>query len=71
MVQRLMLKRHLELSPTDRSELEALLRKGHLKAREFKRATGLLELERGKSIEAVSATLGVARITSEIGVTAI
>ena len=58
-----MSKRHVELSPTDRSELEALLRKGQLKAREFKRATGLLELDRGKTIQAISETLGVARLT--------
>ena len=55
--------RHVELSPTDRSGLEALLSKGQLKAREFKRAMGLLELDRGKTIQAVSETLGVARIT--------
>lgn len=58
-----MSKRHVELSPTDRSELEALLRKGQLKAREFKRATGLLELDRGKTIQAISEPLGVARLT--------
>ena len=58
-----MSKRHVELSPTERSELEALLRKGQLKAREFKRATGLLELDRGKTIQAISETLGVARLT--------
>ena len=58
-----MSKRHVELSPTERSELEALLRKGQLIAREFKRATGLLELDRGKTIQAISETLGVARLT--------
>ncbi|MEM9004789.1 MAG: helix-turn-helix domain-containing protein [Cyanobacteria bacterium P01_F01_bin.86] len=56
-------KRHVELSPTDRQELEALLRKGQLKAREFKRVTGLLELDRGKTIQAVCETLGVSRAT--------
>lgn len=55
--------RHIELSPTDRSHLEALRKKGQLKAREFKRATGLLELDRGQTIQAVSDTLQVARIT--------
>lgn len=56
-------KRHLELTATDRSELEALLSKGHLGARQFKRATGLLELDRGKPIQAVCETLGVNRVT--------
>lgn len=56
-------KRHVELTATDRQDLEALLRKGQLKAREFKRVTGLLELDRGKTIQAVSETLGVNRQT--------
>ncbi len=56
-------KHHIELKPSDRCELEALLKKGQLKAREFKRVTGLLELDRGKTIQAVSDTLGVARLT--------
>ena len=56
-------KRHLELSATDRSDLEALLSKGQLGARQFKRATGLLELDRGKTIQAVCETLGVNRVT--------
>lgn len=56
-------KRHLELTATDRSDLEALLSKGQLGARQFKRATGLLELDRGKTIQAVCETLGVNRVT--------
>ena len=56
-------KRHLELTPTERSDLEALLSKGQLGARPFKRATGLLELDRGKTIQAVCDTLGVNRVT--------
>jgi putative transposase len=52
-------KQSFALSPTDRSYLEALLRKGQMSARQFKRATGLLELDRGKRISAVSQTLGV------------
>lgn len=58
-----MSKRHLELSPTDRESLEGLLRKGQLPARQFKRATGLLELDRGKSLRAVATTLGVCETT--------
>ncbi|MEL6398739.1 MAG: helix-turn-helix domain-containing protein [Cyanobacteria bacterium J06626_4] len=56
-------KPHLELSTTDRGELTALLSKGQLGARQFKRATGLLELDRGKTIQAVCDTLGVNRVT--------
>ncbi|MGD1930621.1 MAG: helix-turn-helix domain-containing protein [Leptolyngbyaceae cyanobacterium] len=58
-----MSQRHLELAPSDRSELQALLGKGQLGARQFKRATGLLELDRGKTIQAVCDTLGVNRVT--------
>jgi len=56
-------KHHLELTSTERSELEALLSKGQLGARQFKRATGLLELDRGKTIQAICETLGVSRVT--------
>jgi putative transposase len=47
------------LSQTDRQYLEGLLRKGQMSARQFKRATGLLELDRGKRISSVAQTLGV------------
>jgi len=39
--------------------LEALLTKGNLKARTFKRITGLLALDRGQTLQAVARTLGV------------
>lgn len=54
-----MKKEHVKLTDEDRATLNALLAKGSLKARMFKRATGLLELDRGKTLEAVAATLGV------------
>lgn len=54
-------KEPLELSPTDRHYLEALLRKGTMGVKQFKRATALLELDRGKSITAIAETLGVSR----------
>ena len=41
-----MKKEHVKLTDEDREPLKALLAKGSLKARIFKRATGLLELER-------------------------
>ena len=56
-------KQSFELNQTDRQYLEDLLRKGQMSARQFKRATGLLELDRGKRISAVSQTLGVTRET--------
>jgi transposase len=55
--------RHIELSHADRDYLERLLGKGQMKAREYKRPTGLLELDRGKTLQAVSQTLGVSENT--------
>lgn len=54
-----MKKHHLTLTDQDRSTLETLLSKGTLKVRKFKRATALLELERGKSLTEVAATLNL------------
>lgn len=54
-----MANQHLHLSPADRSQLITLLRKGNLSAKVFKRATCLLELDRGHSLAAVAATLNV------------
>jgi putative transposase len=52
-------KQHITLSDTDRSTLERLLSHGTLSARKFKRATALLELDRGKTLIEVAATLQV------------
>jgi transposase len=54
-----MKKEHVQLSDADREALTALLAKGSLKAKAFKRATGLLELDRGKTLQQVAETLGV------------
>lgn len=54
-----MKKQHLQLNDTDRSELEQMLAKGTLQVKQFKRATALLELDRGKSLEAVATTVSV------------
>lgn len=54
-----MYKHHVTLTETDRSTLESLLAKGTLAAKTFKRATALLELDRGKTLTAVAATLDV------------
>jgi transposase len=52
-------KQHITLSDDDRSTLERLLSHGTLSAKTFKRATALLELDRGKSLVEVAATLQV------------
>ena len=54
-----MKKQHVELTQTDRDYLETLISKGELKARSYRRALGLLELDRGKTY-----TDGVRDITS-------
>lgn len=54
-----MKKHHLTLSEHDRTELEQMLSKGTLAIKHFKRGTALLELDRGKTLHDVAATLGV------------
>jgi putative transposase len=54
-----MKKQHLTLTEADRATLEQLLAKGSLAAKTFKRATALLELDRGKTLGAVAETLDV------------
>ena len=58
-----MKKRHIKLRKKDRDHLESLISKGKLPAKMFKRATALLELDRGKTLQAVAETLGVCNIT--------
>jgi transposase len=58
-----MKKQHVKLTKKDRHHLESLLAKGKLPAKTFKRATGLLELDRGKTLQAVAETLGVCYLT--------
>ena len=58
-----MKKQHVKLRKKDRDYLESLLAKGKLPAKMFKRATALLELDRGKTLQAVAETLGVCYIT--------
>ncbi len=54
-----MKKQHVTLSDQDRTTLEELLSKGSLPVKTFKRATALLELDRGKTLAAVATTLDV------------
>lgn len=50
---------HVHLDPNDLDYLQNLLAKGQLPARLFKRATALLELHRGKTLQAIALTLNV------------
>ena len=54
-----MKKQHLQLNKTDRTYLELLISKGDLKAKAYRRALGLLELDRGKTYTAVCETIQV------------
>lgn len=58
-----MKKQHIQLTPADRNELEGILSKGHLSAQRFKRATALLALDRGATLEAVAVMVGVTNET--------
>ncbi len=54
-----MKKQHVTLTDAERATLESLLAKGSLPAKTFKRATALLELDRGKTLTTVATTLDV------------
>jgi transposase len=54
-----MKKQHVQLTASERETLESIVGKGQQRARVYKRALGLLELDRGKTLTAVAATLGV------------
>ena len=56
-----MKKQHIQLSETERSQLEALLKQGRLPARKFKRVLAILELDRGRTFTAVAQTVGAAK----------
>jgi len=58
-----MLKHHVKLRKKEREYLQSMLAKGKLSAKMFKRATSLLELDRGKTLQAVADTLGVSNDT--------
>ena len=58
-----MRKQHITLSKTDREYLRTLLSKGKLPVKMYKRATALLELDRGKSLQAVAQTVNAAYLT--------
>jgi transposase len=56
-------KHHLKVRKKARDYVETRVRRGKLSAKVFKRATGLLELDRGKTLHAVAETLGVSYVT--------
>lgn len=58
-----MQKEHVKLSQTDQDYLTSLLAKGQAPARVFKRATALLELNRGKTLTDVANSLLVSSFT--------
>jgi putative transposase len=54
-----MKKQHVKLTPNDRNYLETFISKGQQKARHYRRAFALLELDRGKTYTSISQTLKV------------
>jgi putative transposase len=56
-------KQHIQLKKSEREYWEKLLEKGPLRAKLFKRAPALLELDRGKTLQAVAATVTVKRVS--------
>lgn len=58
-----MKKHYVHLKPTDKAKLKALISKKALKPRGLKRATALLELDKGKTYKEVSETLRVSSVT--------
>jgi len=52
-------KEHIKLSQADHNFLKTIISKGQLPARIFRRATALLELNRGQTLCSVSRTLQV------------
>jgi putative transposase len=61
-----MKKQHVKLRDKDRKYLENLISKGELSAKAYRRAIGLLELDRGKTYVAVSETLKVTKLTLSV-----
>ena len=58
-----MKKQHVQLRAEDREELEKLIKDRELATRVYRRALGLLELDRGKTYTAVAETLQVSRMS--------
>jgi transposase len=56
-----MKKQHIQLSESERTQFESLLKQGSLPARKFKRALAILELNRGRTFTAVAQTVGATK----------
>lgn len=56
-------KEHVQLTETDRTSLQSLLQQGSLSAKTYKRALGLLELDRGRTFTEVAEIVGVTKQT--------
>ncbi len=56
-----MKKQHIQLSESERIQLEKLLKQGSLPARKFKRVLALLELNRGRTFTTVAQTVGATK----------
>lgn len=64
-----MKKQHVELTETDRTYLQTLLKKGSLTAKTYNRALALLELDRGRTFTEVGTIVGVTIQTASIWAT--
>ena len=53
-----MKKQHIQLSESEQTQLEQLLKQGSLPARKFKRVLAILELNRGRTFTTVAQTVG-------------
>ena len=53
-----MKKQHIQLSESERTQLQKLLNQSSLPARKFKRVLAILELDRGRTLTAVAQTVG-------------
>ena len=56
-------KQHVQLTESDRTELEGLVAKGKVAVRQLKRALALLALDRGETLQAVAAHQQVTGVT--------
>lgn len=53
-----MAKQHIQLSESERKQLEDLLSRGSIAARKSKRVLAILELDRGRTFKSVAQTVG-------------
>lgn len=56
-----MAKQHIQLSESERKQLEDLLTRGKIAARKSKRILAILELDRGRTFKSVAETVGATK----------